>query len=78
MMNKKNLPEELKQQLDQFEVEVPEIPIKKSISQRIANWMHAPAKNPVDMLPKTATPFAIACLPVGGIVILTLPLYFIY
>ncbi|WP_058308193.1 hypothetical protein [Gracilibacillus massiliensis] len=77
-MNKKDIPEELKQQLDQFEVEVPEIPLKKSLSQRIANLVHTPAKNPADMLQKTATPLTIACIPVGAVLILSLPLYFIY
>lgn len=76
-MNRKDIPEELKQQLNQFEVEVPEIPQKKSFLQRIANWVHTPAKNPADMFPKTATPLAIACVPVVSLLILSLPVYFI-
>lgn len=49
-MSKKEVPNELRKRLDEFHVEIPEIPTKSSKLERIANWIHAPAKNPIDIL----------------------------
>ncbi|WP_208590438.1 hypothetical protein [Gracilibacillus suaedae] len=74
MMNKHDIPEELKQKLDEFEVDVPDIPLKKSLSQRIANWLYAPAKNPVDLISTQWTPFRIAMFPIALLFLCSLPL----
>ncbi|QGH35680.1 hypothetical protein GI584_17205 [Gracilibacillus salitolerans] len=76
MMNKHDIPEELKQKLDEFEVDVPEILLKKSLSQRIANWFYAPAKNPADYFSRQWTPLRIALFPVI-ILLCSLPMLFI-
>ncbi|MGN8644644.1 hypothetical protein ACTNEO_00990 [Gracilibacillus sp. HCP3S3_G5_1] len=76
MMNKHDIPEELKQKLDEFEVDVPDIPLKKSLSQRIANWLYVPAKNPADYFVKECTPLRIALFPVI-ILLCSIPLLFI-
>ncbi|WP_163582921.1 hypothetical protein [Gracilibacillus saliphilus] len=76
MMNKHDIPEELKQKLDEFEVDVPDIPLKKSLSQQIANCLYAPAKNPVDLISKQWTPLTIALLPMI-ILLCSIPLLFI-
>ncbi|MDX8045740.1 hypothetical protein SH601_07030 [Gracilibacillus sp. S3-1-1] len=75
-MNKHDIPDELHQKLDEFEIEVPEIPLKKSLSQRIANWLYAPAKNPVDYFSKQWTPLKIALFPII-ILFLSIPFLFI-
>lgn len=49
-MSKNEFPDELKSKLDEFHVEVPDIPLKRSKWERLANWIHAPAKNPLDAL----------------------------
>ncbi|GGN60986.1 hypothetical protein [Oceanobacillus indicireducens] len=49
-MSKNEFPDELKNKLDEFHVEVPDIPLKRSKWERLANWIHAPAKNPLDVL----------------------------
>lgn len=49
-MSKKEVPNELKKRLDEFHVEVPDFPAKSSKLDRIANWIHAPAKNPLELL----------------------------
>lgn len=49
-MSKNEFPDELKNELDKFHVEVPDIPLKRSKWERLANWIHAPAKNPLDAL----------------------------
>ncbi|MGP4041876.1 hypothetical protein ACTWP4_18540 [Gracilibacillus sp. D59] len=74
-MNEHEIPEELKQKLDKFEVDVPNIPFKKSLSQRIANWLYAPAKNPADLISKHWTPIRIALFPIM-ILLCSLPLMF--
>ncbi|MBT2691746.1 hypothetical protein [Bacillus sp. ISL-55] len=49
-MSKKEIQNELKSRLDEFHVEIPEIPAKSSKLDRIANWIHTPAKNPLEVL----------------------------
>ncbi|WP_226674897.1 hypothetical protein [Mesobacillus jeotgali] len=49
-MSKKEIPNELKSKLDEFHVEIPEIPAKSSKLNRIANWIHTPAKNQLEIL----------------------------
>ena len=49
-MSKSEFPDELKNKLDEFQVRVPDIPLKRSRWERLANWIHAPAKNPLDVL----------------------------
>ena len=49
-MSKNEFPDELKNKLDEFHVEVPDIPLKINKWERLANWIHAPAKNPLDVL----------------------------
>lgn len=48
-MNKKDIPTELQNRLDEFHVEVPEIQAKSKL-ERLANWVYAPAKNPMNLL----------------------------
>lgn len=48
-MTKKDFPSELQKKLDEFQVEVPEIPIKRSMFDKIANIIYAPAKNPLEI-----------------------------
>lgn len=48
-MNKKEISAELKNRLDEFQVDVPEIPHKSSAFGRIANWIFAPAKDPLEL-----------------------------
>ncbi|WP_164669346.1 hypothetical protein [Virgibacillus doumboii] len=49
-MRKKEIPDELQNRLEEFHVEVPEIPAKKSKLERLANWIYAPAKDPLEIL----------------------------
>ncbi|MGM8216439.1 hypothetical protein ACLIA0_12790 [Bacillaceae bacterium W0354] len=49
-MSKHEIPDELQNKLEEFSVETPEIPIKVSKLERLANIIHAPAKNPIDFL----------------------------
>ncbi|OZU90593.1 hypothetical protein CIL03_05490 [Virgibacillus indicus] len=49
-MSRKEIPNELQNRLEEFQVEVPEFPAKKNKSERIANWIYAPAKNPLEVL----------------------------
>ena len=48
-MSKKEISNEIQNRLEEFHVEVPEIPMKKSKLERIANWIYAPATNPLEM-----------------------------
>ncbi|GAB2550371.1 hypothetical protein [Gracilibacillus alcaliphilus] len=48
-MSKKEIPDELRNRLDEFDVEVPEISPKNQM-ERLANWIYAPAKNPMELL----------------------------
>ncbi|MCM3741990.1 hypothetical protein M3210_17200 [Oceanobacillus luteolus] len=49
-MSKKDIPKELNDRLAEFKVEVPEIPLKRSKMERFANWIYAPAKDPLEAL----------------------------
>lgn len=49
-MSKREIPNELQNRLDEFHVEVPEIPTKRSKLDRMSNWIYAPAKDPLEML----------------------------
>ncbi|WP_407272135.1 hypothetical protein [Radiobacillus sp. PE A8.2] len=49
-MNNMKIPDEVKKRLDEFHVEVPEIPIKRNKLDRLAHWIHAPAKDPFEVL----------------------------
>ncbi|WP_068676728.1 hypothetical protein [Oceanobacillus sp. Castelsardo] len=48
-MSKKDFPSELQKKLDEFQVDVPEIPIKRTMLDSIANYIYAPAKNPLEI-----------------------------
>ncbi|MFC4401752.1 hypothetical protein [Gracilibacillus xinjiangensis] len=75
-MKKNGIPDKLKQKMDQFNVEVPEITMKRSLSRRIADWMFTSAKNPADYFTKPLTPLGMAMLPLP-ILLCTVPLLFI-
>ncbi|MCM3163336.1 hypothetical protein [Metabacillus litoralis] len=49
-MSRNEIPKELQKRLEEFHVKVPDIPFKKSKVDRIANWIYAPAKSPIDLL----------------------------
>lgn len=49
-MSKKGIPNEFQEKLEEFQVEIPEIPMKRSKLERIANWIYAPAKDPLEVL----------------------------
>ncbi|WP_077619617.1 hypothetical protein [Bacillus sinesaloumensis] len=72
-MNKDQFEKELKEKLDQFSVEVPDFPMKKSRSSRITNWFFNPASIPFPEFGyKKGAFLSISWLPV-----LILPLTFI-
>lgn len=47
-MSKREIPHELRDRLEEFHVEVPDI-TKKDKWERLANWIYAPAQNPVEL-----------------------------
>ncbi|WP_130859064.1 hypothetical protein [Gracilibacillus phocaeensis] len=47
-MSKREIPHELRDKLDEFHVEVPDI-TQKDKWGRLANWIYAPAQNPVEL-----------------------------
>lgn len=49
-MSKKEIPEELQEKLEKFEVEVPVFEVKRKKIDRFANWIYAPAANPLEFL----------------------------
>lgn len=49
-MSKREIPDEIQDRLDEFHVEVPDIPVKRSRLERLANWIYAPAKDPLEMM----------------------------
>jgi len=49
-MSKQEIPKEMQNKLESFHVEVPDISAEISRLERIANWIHAPAKSPLDIL----------------------------
>ncbi|WP_100009852.1 hypothetical protein [Lentibacillus sediminis] len=49
-MSKREIPDELHNKLDEFHVEMPDIPVKRSRLERLANWIYAPAKDPLEIL----------------------------
>ncbi len=68
MHNPFDAEEELKQKLDQYTVEVPDFPVKKARTTRIANWVFAP----------TYIPFPeVGYKQVSAKVIVSLPLFII-
>jgi hypothetical protein len=48
-MSKKEFPPELQSKLDEFHVDVPDIPVHRSKLDRIANWIYAPSKDPLEL-----------------------------
>ncbi|MGB7998924.1 MAG: hypothetical protein WCF60_02290 [Anaerobacillus sp.] len=46
--SKYSLPEEMREQLDQYTVDVPHIPLKKKKSDRVADFIAEPVQNPLD------------------------------
>lgn len=48
-MSKKEIPNELQNRLDEFQVDVPDFPSKRKKLDRLANWIYAPAKSPIDL-----------------------------
>lgn len=77
-MSKSEIPNELQKRLDEFHVEVLEIS-KKSKLERLANWVYAPAKSPIEFLGKKGDSLiGLTLFPL--IIILTLlftPIFFI-
>ncbi|WP_042464168.1 hypothetical protein [Neobacillus dielmonensis] len=49
-MSKNEITDELQTRLDEFHVKVPDISIKKSKLNRLANWIYAPAADPLEAL----------------------------
>lgn len=49
-MSKREIPNKLQNRLDEFHVEVPEIPMKNSKLERLANWIYGPARDPLEIL----------------------------
>ncbi|PGT82764.1 MULTISPECIES: hypothetical protein [Bacillaceae] len=49
-MSRNEIPKELQNHLEEFQVDVPDIPLTKSKVDRIANWIYAPVKSPIDLL----------------------------
>lgn len=49
-MRNNEFPDELKNRLDEFHVDIPDIPLKRSKWEHLANWIYVPAKNPLDAL----------------------------
>lgn len=48
-MSRQEIPKEMQNKLESFHVEVPDISPKISRLERIANWIHAPAKSPLEI-----------------------------
>ncbi|UII55219.1 hypothetical protein LS684_16400 [Cytobacillus spongiae] len=48
-MSKSEIPKELQTKLDEFHVDLPEIPTKLRKLDRLANWVHAPAMDPLEI-----------------------------
>ncbi|GGP09545.1 hypothetical protein [Oceanobacillus neutriphilus] len=48
-MSKRDIPDQLQNRLDEFQVEVPEIPMKSSKLERLANWIYSPARDPLEI-----------------------------
>lgn len=46
--NNHSLPKELREQLDQYTVDVPPLSFKKKKSDQVADFMSAPVQNPLD------------------------------
>lgn len=54
-MSKREIPNKLQNKLNEFHVEVPEIPMKRSKQERLANWIYSPAQNPLEVLKVSGT-----------------------
>lgn len=67
-MNKRDISKELREKMDQFNVDVPEISLKQSLSQRMVNWLSEPVKSPADFLFRQWTPLKIALFPIAAFV----------
>ena len=48
-MSKKEIKDEIQNRLEEFHVEVPDIPMNRSKVERLANWIYAPAKDPLEV-----------------------------
>ncbi|WP_099361363.1 hypothetical protein [Fredinandcohnia onubensis] len=72
-MNNDQFDKELKEKLDQFTVEVPDFPMKKSRLNRIANWFFNPASIP---FPEAGYKKG-AFLSISWLPVLILPLTFV-
>ncbi|GAA0496999.1 hypothetical protein GCM10008986_24960 [Salinibacillus aidingensis] len=49
-MSNKEIPNEIQNKLDEFHVEVPELPMKSSKLERLPNWIYGPARDPLEIL----------------------------
>ncbi|MFS0821721.1 hypothetical protein [Bacillus sp. 1P02SD] len=72
-MNHNQFEEELKEKLDQFTVEVPDFPMKKSRLDRMANWFFNPVSIPFPKFGYTKSAF----LTITWIPVFLVPLTFV-
>ena len=61
------LPEELREQLDQYTVDVPPIPFKQNKSDRLADFLATPVQNPIEN--HSMTPGLLLKIQLGPIVV---------
>jgi hypothetical protein len=65
----------LMEKLDEYKVDVPDFPIQKSIPERIANWMFAPADIPLPEMDTMVKSAAITVFfPILAVAFTTLPI----
>ncbi|WP_283152879.1 hypothetical protein [Guptibacillus hwajinpoensis] len=64
---KHDIPEELREQLDQYTVDVPPIPYKHKKSNRLADFLATPVKNPLEN--HSITPGLLLKIQLGPIVV---------
>lgn len=78
-MNKNEIPEGLKEKLDEFHVTVPDIPLKRSRLERVTDWIYTPAKNPLELLEVKGDPIKrLVFLPLVTMLIFSaIPMFFI-
>ncbi|WP_405098083.1 hypothetical protein [Oceanobacillus sp. FSL H7-0719] len=76
-MSKSEFPDELRNKLDEFHVDVPRIPTKSKL-ERLANWIYAPAKSPIELLPiKGNSITGLTIFPLIFVLILFTPIFLI-
>ncbi|PWU69809.1 MULTISPECIES: hypothetical protein [Gracilibacillus] len=77
-MNKKEIPEELKERLEEFHVEIPQIPLKKNKLDQLADWICKPVKSPLEFLSiHEKSTIKLGLYPLFAIFILLLPTMFL-